>query len=84
MTSENLREVSKKLTDPLSCDPLTLRWLALRLYLSSDRGGLTEESEVRRPLVGGELAEEKNQLDLVTVFNLKGRLIGNRVVEEVR
>lgn len=53
MTSENLREVSKSLMDPSGCEEITLRWLALRLYLGTDRGGLSEQSKVRLPVSGG-------------------------------
>lgn len=80
MTSENLREVSKTLTDPLGCDLLTLRWLALRLYLAPDRGGLPEEAEVVRPLTGGELTEQHDEFDLVAILNLKGSLIDENVI----
>ena len=58
--------VSKKLSDPSGCDLLAIRWIALRLYLSTEGGGLAEQIEVRSPLSGGQCAVQSNQLDLLT------------------
>lgn len=72
------------LTDPSNCDRLSLRWLALRLYLSPYDGSLPEKFEMGGSLLSGDGSEKNDDLNLIRMFGLKDSLIGRDISGRAR